>query len=185
MYIVVGLGNPEEDYSRTRHNMGFNVINEIAKEYDVLLNKKKFGAIYGEILLSSEKVIFVKPQTYMNLSGTSVKQFVDFYKVPMKNLIIIYDDMDIEKGSIKIRKKGGPGNHNGMKSVEKEISSDTFPRIRVGIGTPEFKNDIINYVLGHIPEEEYKILQNGIKEATSATIDIIKNGIDYAMNKYN
>lgn len=185
MYIVVGLGNPEEDYSRTRHNMGFNVINEIAKEYNVSLNKKKFDAIYGEVLLSSEKVIFVKPQTYMNLSGTSVKQFVDFYKVSMENLIIIYDDMDIEKGSIKIRKKGGPGNHNGMKSVEKEISSDTFPRIRVGIGTPEFKNDIINYVLGHIPEEEYKILQNGIKEAANATIDIIKNGIDHAMNKYN
>lgn len=108
MYIVVGLGNPEEDYSRTRHNMGFNVINEIAKEYNVLLNKKKFDAIYGEMVLSGEKIIFVKPQTYMNLSGTSVKQFVDFYKVPMENVIIIYDDMDIEKGIIKIRKKGGP-----------------------------------------------------------------------------
>ena len=185
MYIVVGLGNPEEDYSKTRHNMGFDVVNQIAKEYSVPLNKKKFDAIYGEISIEGEKVILVKPQTYMNLSGNSVRQFVGFYKVSIENLIIIYDDMDIEKGSLKIRKKGGPGNHNGMKSVEKEIVSDTFPRVRVGIGTPEFKNDVINYVLGHIPEEEYEILQNGIKEAATATIDIIKNGIDHAMNKYN
>lgn len=108
MYIVVGLGNPEEDYSRTRHNMGFDVVNQIAKKYSVSLNKKKFDAIYGEISIEGEKVILVKPQTYMNLSGNSVRQFVGFYKVQMENVIIIYDDMDIEKGIIKIRKKGGP-----------------------------------------------------------------------------
>ncbi len=185
MYIIVGLGNPEQDYARTRHNMGFDVINKIAQENKIELNKNKFDAIYGTGIINNEKVILVKPQTYMNLSGTSVRQFINFYKNPLENLIIIYDDMDVEKGNIKIRKKGGPGSHNGMKSVEQEIASDTFPRIRVGIGTPQNKEDKINYVIGHLPENEYKILQEGIEKSADAVIDIIKNGLDHAMNQYN
>lgn len=185
MYLVVGLGNPEEQYAKTRHNMGFSTINKIAEKYHISLEKKKFDAIYEDTRIEGEKVILVKPQTYMNLSGTSVRQFVQFYKIPMDHLIIIYDDIDIDKGIIKIRKKGGPGNHNGMKSVIQEIASDTFPRVRVGIGQPTYKNDMINYVIGQVPDEEYEILEKGIEMAAEAVIDILKNGIDHAMNAYN
>ena len=165
--------------------MGFDTINKIASKYNIALNKKKFDAIYGDAIINGEKVILVKPQTYMNLSGVSVRQFVNFYKIPMENLIVIYDDMDIDKGIIKIRKKGGPGNHNGMKSVEKEIATGDFARIRIGIGTPEYKNDMINYVIGNVSEEEYEILQQGVEKAAEAVIDILENGIDHAMNRYN
>ncbi len=121
----------------------------------------------------------------MNLSGQAVREFVNFYKIEMENLIIVYDDMDIEKGITKIRKKGGPGSHNGMKSVVQELGTEDFPRIRVGIGTPEHKNDAINYVLGYIPDDEYEVLQKGVEKASKAIEEIVKNGIDTAMNKYN
>lgn len=185
MYLVIGLGNPEEQYAKTRHNMGFSTINKIAEKYHITLEKKKFDAIYEDTRIEGEKVILVKPQTYMNLSGTSVRQFVQFYKIPTDHVVIIYDDIDIEKGVIKIRKKGGPGNHNGMKSVVQEIGSNAFPRIRVGIGQPIYKNDMINYVLGQVPNEEYEILEKGIEAAADAIVDILKNGIDHAMNAYN
>lgn len=185
MYLVIGLGNPEEQYAKTRHNMGFSTINKIAEKYHITLEKKKFDAIYEDTRIEGEKVILVKPQTYMNLSGTSVRQFVQFYKIPTDHVVIIYDDIDIEKGVIKIRKKGGPGNHNGMKSVVQEIGSNAFPRIRVGIGQPIYKNDMINYVLGQVPNEEYEILEKGIEAAADASVDILKNGIDHAMNAYN
>lgn len=136
MYLVVGLGNPEEEYQKTRHNMGFDVVNEIASKYAVSLERKKFDANFGETMIEGQKVILIKPQTYMNLSGVAVKQFVDFYKIPMEQVIVIYDDMDIEKGTMKIRKKGGAGSHNGMKSVISQIGSENFPRIRIGIGAP-------------------------------------------------
>lgn len=136
MYLVVGLGNPEEEYRKTRHNMGFDVVNEIASKYAVSMERKKFDAIFGETIIEGQKVILIKPQTYMNLSGVAVKQFVDFYKIPMEQVIVIYDDMDIEKGTMKIRKKGGAGSHNGMKSVISQIGSEDFPRIRIGIGAP-------------------------------------------------
>ena len=136
MYLVVGLGNPEEEYRKTRHNMGFEVVNEIASKYAVSLERKKFDANFGETIIEGQKVILIKPQTYMNLSGVAVKQFVDFYKIPMEQVIVIYDDMDIEKGTMKIRKKGGAGSHNGMKSVISQIGSENFPRIRIGIGAP-------------------------------------------------
>ena len=121
----------------------------------------------------------------MNLSGKSIKKVVDFYKVPLENTIVIYDDMDIDKGIIKIRKKGGPGSHNGMKSIVNELQSTDFPRIRIGIGKPEFLPDKINYVIGPIFTDERKILDEGIKKAADAVIEILKNGIDTAMNKFN
>ncbi len=108
MYLVVGLGNPEEDYSNTRHNMGFDTINKIAKEYEIEINKKKFKGLYGNGIIEEEKVILLKPQTYMNLSGESIKEIVDFYKIEKEKIIVIYDDMDIDIGTIKLRKKGGP-----------------------------------------------------------------------------
>ena len=185
MYLIVGLGNPEADYSKTRHNMGFNVINKLSEKYDIEVNKNKYKGLVGKGIIENEKVILLKPQTYMNLSGESIKECVDFYKLENENIIIIYDDIDIEPGEIKLRKQGGPGSHNGMKSVVKELNTQEFSRVRIGIGCPEDKSKLIDYVIGAIDEEHIPLLEEGVAKATDAVIEIIKNGIDIAMNKYN
>ena len=185
MYLIVGLGNPEPEYSRTRHNMGFDVINKISQKYNIEVEKKGFKSLYGTGIIENEKVILCKPQTFMNLSGDAVTEIINFYKIPLENLIIIYDDIDIEPGIAKIRKKGGPGTHNGMKSVVQRLGSQEFARIRVGTGTPEYKNDLVNYVIGKVSTEEYAKLTEGINTASEAVIEILKNGIDNAMNKIN
>lgn len=185
MYLIVGLGNPEEEYSNTRHNMGFDTINKISKEYNIEINKNKFKGIYGTGMIENEKVILLKPQTYMNLSGESIIEAIKFYKIDINKIIVIYDDIDVKPGKIKIRKKGGSGSHNGMKSVINCLGSQEFSRIRVGIGMPEHKNDMINYVIGKVPNEEFEKLDEGTKIAKEAVVEIIKNGIDIAMNKFN
>lgn len=185
MKLIVGLGNPESDYSNTRHNMGFNVINALSKEYEIDISRNKFEAEFGTGIIEGEKVILIKPQTFMNLSGRSVIEFVNFYKISLEDLIIIYDDMDIEISKIRIRKSGSPGNHNGMKSIVNILANDKFPRVRVGIGKPIYDDDIINYVIGAIPEEEIPGLNEGVKRAKDAMVELLKNGIDSAMNKFN
>ena len=185
MYLIVGLGNPEADYARTRHNMGVDTVNELADRYKIAISREKFDGLYGNGEIEGEKVILLKPQTFMNLSGDSVIQFVNFYKIPLDNIIVIYDDIDTNPGKIRIRKKGGPGTHNGMKSVVARLNSEEIPRVRVGIGMPEFKNDLINYVIGNVTDEEYEELLKGTKEAADAVVSIIKDGIDNAMNKFN
>lgn len=185
MYLIVGLGNPEEDYSRTRHNMGFDVVNKISEKFDIKVNRSKFKALYGTGEIYNEKVILVKPQTFMNLSGDAVQEFVNFYKIDNKDLLVIYDDIDTIPGKIRIRKSGGPGTHNGMKSVVNSLNTNDFTRVRVGIGMPQFKSDLINYVIGYVPDEEYEILQSGVNLAVEAVEEIIKNGPDIAMNKFN
>ena len=183
MYLIVELGNPEEDYSNTRHNMGFDTINKISLEYDIEVNKKKFKGLCGTGVIEGEKVILLKPQTFMNLSGESIKEVVDFYKIENEKIIVIYDDMDINLGVIKIRKKGNAGSHNGMKSVIHYLGTE-FPRIRIGIGKPE-DGDFIRYVIGPIPEDEKEMLDKSTTTAKDAVIEIIKSGIDDAMNKFN
>ena len=185
MYLIVGLGNPEPEYSGTRHNMGFDVINKISQKYNIEVNKNGFKSLYGTGIIENEKVILCKPQTFMNLSGDAVIEILNFYKIPLENLIVIYDDIDIEPGIAKIRKKGGPGTHNGMKSVVYKLASQEFARIRVGTGTPEYKNDLTNYVIGKVSDEEYLKLTEGISAAEEAVIEILKYGIDKAMNKIN
>lgn len=185
MYLITGLGNPEEEYARTRHNMGFDVVNKLANKYDIKVNKFKFNSLYGMGEIEGEKVILLKPQTYMNLSGKAIRDFMNFYKLSLEDIIVIFDDLDIEPGIIKIRKKGGPGTHNGMKSVVSEIKSENFCRIRIGIGVPQYKNDLLNYLLTRIPDDEYKILESAISNATSAIVELLKNGINSAMNLYN
>lgn len=185
MYLIVGLGNPEKEYANTRHNMGFNVINKIAKQYKIdVINNKNEGLFWmGEI--ENEKVILLKPQTYMNESGRSVIKFKNFYKIPEENVLVIYDDIDLEPAKIRIRKKGSAGTHNGMKSVTGHLGTSNFPRVRVGIGSPVYKDDLINYVIGKISKEEADKLDEGVEKAKKAVIEFIKNGIDVAMNKYN
>lgn len=185
MYIIVGLGNPEEDYAKTRHNMGFNTINKLAEQYNIEVKQKKFKALYGTGMIENKKVILLKPQTFMNNSGESIKEIIDFYKAKPEELIVIYDDIDLDAGIVKIRKKGGAGTHNGMKSVVHCIQSEDFIRVRVGIGNPEHKGDLINYVIGAIPEEEVKILDEATTKAKEGVIEILKNGVDNAMNKIN
>ncbi len=185
MYIIVGLGNPEPEYANTRHNMGFDVINKLARKNDISLNKTKYNAIYGTGIIKNEKVILIKPQTFMNNSGESVVEFVRFYKEPLEKVIVVYDDMDTDVGKIRVRAKGGPGSHNGMKSLVHELKSEDFPRIRVGIGKPKNEFDRIDYVIGRIPNEEYIVLQEGEDLAVDAVEYWIENGIDNTMNVYN
>lgn len=185
MYLIIGLGNPEEEYSKTRHNMGFNTINKIAQKYNIEINKNKFQGLYESAIIEGQKAILIKPQTYMNLSGNCVQEFVNFYKIEKENIIVIYDDMDIQPGTIKIRKQGGPGGHNGMKSIIQMLGTEEFLRIRIGIGRPKHNGNEINYVIGAIPEEEIPKLEEGTEKAKDAVIEIIKNGIDSAMNKFN
>ncbi len=185
MYLIVGLGNPEEEYANTRHNMGFDTINKLAKQYNIEINKKKFKGLYGTGIIEGKKVILLKPQTYMNLSGESIREIVDFYKIQTEDIILIYDDIDIDVGIIKIRKKGGPGTHNGMKSVIKHLGTGDFARVRVGIGSPQNKSDLINYVIGAIPKEEQEKLDLSTTLAKEALIEIIKNDVNTAMNKFN
>lgn len=185
MFLIVGLGNPEEEHSNTRHNMGFDTINKLANEYNIKINKNKFKGLCGSGIIENEKVILLKPQTYMNLSGESIKEAMAFYKIKSENIIVIYDDIDIEPGIIKIRKKGGPGGHNGMKSVISEIDTQNFPRIRIGIGKPENKGQLIEYVIGKMPQTDKDILEKATILGKEAILEIIKNGVDIAMNKFN
>lgn len=185
MYLIVGLGNPEIEYANTRHNMGFDAINHLSKKLNINVTKEKFKGLYGDAMLNGEKVILLKPQTYMNLSGESIIQFKQFYKIPPENIIVIYDDIDVDVGKIKIRKKGGPGSHNGMKSVVEKLQTENFPRIRVGIGKPILKEMMIGYVLEKLNGEEKEILNESTKIAANAVYDIITCGMDKAMNKYN
>ncbi len=165
--------------------MGFNTINKIAEQYEIEVNKKKFQGLYGIGKIENEKVILLKPQTYMNLSGQSVREILDFYKIEMEELIVVYDDIDINPGLIKIRKKGSSGGHNGMKSIIHELDTDEFTRVRVGIGAPKEKDQLIDYVIGAIPEEDKLLLEQGVTKAKEAVVEIVKNGVDIAMNKYN
>ena len=170
MYLIVGLGNPGNEYENTRHNMGFKVLNKLSEKYNIPITKKKFNGNYGTGIIENEKVILLEPQTYMNLSGEAIKPMLDFYKVAPSNLLIIYDDIDVEPGKIKIRMKGGPGTHNGMKSVVKEVGTEEFPRVRVGIGQPIIKLAMVDYVIGYVPEEELKILNEEKENITNSLL---------------
>lgn len=187
MNLIIGLGNPEKDYANTRHNMGFDVINLLAKKYDIEVNKSKFKSLYGDGFIEGKKVILLKPQTFMNLSGEAVAEIVNFYKLDLDDIVVVYDDLDIEPGKIRVRKSGSPGSHNGIKSVTHYLKTNNFPRVRIGIGkpAPEHDSDLIEYVIGTINPEEKEKLSEGIEKAANAIVEILKNNIDIAMNKYN
>ena len=185
MYLIVGLGNPESDYSKTRHNMGFNVINKLSEKYGIEVNKSKFKGLVGNGMIEGKKAVLLKPQTFMNLSGESIIEAMNFYKIQENELIVIYDDIDIEPGNIRIRRNGSAGTHNGMKSIVEHIKTENFIRVRVGIGKPKDHIDMISHVIGHIPEEDKKSLEEGTNIAKEAVIEIVKNSVDSAMNKFN
>ena len=184
MYIIVGLGNPGKQYENTRHNMGFLAVDLLAEKYNIDVNKIKFKALVGEGRIAGQKVLLVKPQPYMNLSGEAVRQAMDFYKIDPEELIVIYDDIDIPTGTFRIRKKGSPGTHNGMRNIFQHIQTNDFPRIRVGIGSGK-KDNLAGYVTGGISKSEQEILADVLKNSADAAACIIEKGIDKAMNEYN
>lgn len=185
MYIVVGLGNPGKKYESTRHNIGFIAIDYISALFDIKVNKIKHKALVGEGKIEGERVMFVKPQTFMNLSGESVREIADYYKVPVENVIIIYDDTSLEPGSVRIRKKGSDGGHNGIKSIIYQLNSDAFPRIKLGVGAKPPGYDLADWVLAKFTDEDIKVMSESVETAAKAVPEIIKNGADSAMNKYN
>ncbi len=183
MYLIVGLGNPGKDYERTRHNVGFVAIDYLSSVYNIKMAKLKFKGVYGEGKIGGEKCILLKPQTYMNLSGESVREAADFYKIPAENIIIVYDDVALEPGRVRIRPSGSAGGHNGMKSIIYLLNTDQFPRIRFGVGAP--KSDLSNHVLGHFSEEDGKSVTVAIKKLDEIIETIIKSDISEAMSKFN
>jgi PTH1 family peptidyl-tRNA hydrolase len=185
MYIIVGLGNPGDKYKYTKHNVGFMVVDYFASVHKININKIKHKAVLGECLIGQEKVILAKPQTYMNLSGESVQELMHWYKEDISKLIVIYDDVDLPVGRIRIRQEGSSGTHKGMKSIIYILDTDQFPRIRIGIGKQPDYMDLADYVLSKFSDEEIPLMAEAVKDSALAVEEIIKNGINSAMNKYN
>ena len=178
MYVIVGLGNPGKKYENTRHNVGFAVIDKLSKDCDIKVNKSKHSAKIGEGTIEGEKVVLAKPQTYMNLSGMSVRSLMDFYKIdPESELIIISDDIDLPTGNLRIRKSGSAGGHNGLKSIIANVGTQGFTRIRVGVGAKVEGEDLADHVL--------KIIEIAAETAAEAIKTMLTDGVDKAMNKFN
>ncbi|MBK1809583.1 aminoacyl-tRNA hydrolase [Clostridium sp. YIM B02505] len=183
MYLIVGLGNPGKEYVNTRHNIGFDAINYIANKYNIEINREKFRGVYGEGFINNSKVILLKPTTYMNISGESVRDVVNFYKLANDEIIVLYDDISLEVGKLRIRPKGSAGGHNGIKSIIANLGTEEFQRIKIGVGQP--KHDLVSHVLGKFSEEENKILEKTLPAVVQAVEVIVKNDISEAMNKFN
>jgi len=184
MKIICGLGNPGKEYELTHHNMGFLAIDELADKLGISMNKLKLKALMGEGMINGEKVILVKPQTYMNLSGEAVKPIMDFYKAEAKDLLVIYDDIDLELGHLRVRTKGSAGSHNGMKNIIFQLQYDNFPRVRIGLGNSG-PIPLVNFVLMKISDTEAPILKKAVVRAAEAAQCFITKGIDETMKIYN
>ena len=185
MYIIAGLGNPTREYEKTRHNVGFEVIDVLADMLGTTVEEKKFKGLYGRGIIGGEKVLLLKPQTFMNLSGESVKAAADFYKVDHEHIIIIYDDISLDVGQLRIRKKGSAGGHNGIKNIIAHLGTQEFPRIKVGVGDKPKKMDLADYVLSRFSKEDRAAMEDAFKEAAKAVEVMITEGMDTAMNQFN
>ncbi|MBQ9140241.1 MAG: aminoacyl-tRNA hydrolase [Lachnospiraceae bacterium] len=186
MFIIVGLGNPGKDYTNTRHNIGFDVIDALADLAGISVIEKKHKAIIGKGVIDGQKVILAKPQTYMNLSGESVRDIIDYYKVDEEQeLIVISDDISLDVGNIRVRKKGSAGGHNGLKNIIAHLGHDTFLRVKMGVGEKPKGYDLADYVLGHFTADERKIMNESAKKATEAIRMMMTGDVDKAMNEFN
>lgn len=187
MKLIVGLGNPDDKYKNTYHNLGFMCVDMLAKKLDIEFTKQKCNAMIAETTVNGEKIIIAKPLTYMNLSGESISQLVSFYKIPLENLLVIYDDYDLNKGVIRIRESGSAGTHNGMRNIIEKLGNGNFPRIRIGFRhTENTQIPLLNLVLSGISEENKEIFQSALTNASNASYDFA-NGISIqnVMQKYN
>lgn len=185
MYIIVGLGNPTREYAATRHNIGYDVVTRISDDYNISLDMKKHKALCGRGWIEGEKVVLAQPLTYMNLSGKAVRELRDFYKVTNDKIIIIYDDISLEVGQLRIRTKGSAGGHNGIKSIISHLGTDEFPRIKIGVGDKPKGWDLSDYVLARFSAEEEEFVRDALQRASKACACIIKDSIETAMNQYN
>jgi PTH1 family peptidyl-tRNA hydrolase len=185
MKIIVGLGNPTREYEGTRHNVGFSVIQRISDEYGIPVETKKHKALIGKGIIEGEKVILAKPQTYMNLSGESVREMLSYYKCDNSDLLVIYDDISLDVGRIRLRAKGSAGGHNGIKNIIANLGTDVFDRIKVGVGEKPKNMDLVDYVLGRFSKDELELIRDGADRACLAAAEIITGGIEKAMNKFN
>lgn len=184
MYLIVGLGNPGKEYEKTRHNMGFCQIDRFAQSHHVSFLKEKFGGRYCEFLIGTEKVILLKPQKYINLSGEVVQKFIEFFKIPLDHLLIICDDLDTPVGKIKLKKKGSSGGHNGLKNIEFHLHTNEYCRYKIGISNDR-KLDGKDYVLGRFSKEEEKVLDDIFNQGVELLNDYFVLSFDNLMNKYN
>ena len=185
MYIIAGLGNPGEKYDNTRHNAGFLTIDALADRYGIDVREKAHKALIGKGVIEGQKVILAKPQTYMNLSGESIRALVDYYKVTQEELVIIFDDISLEPGQLRIRKKGSAGGHNGIKSIIAHLGTQEFTRIKVGVGEKPPRMDLADYVLGRFAKEEQDTMKEAFETAAKAAVAIMTEGADATMNQYN
>jgi PTH1 family peptidyl-tRNA hydrolase len=184
MKLIVGLGNPGKEYENTKHNMGFKAIDEIAKAHNIEISKSKFNGLYNEFIYNGEKIMLLKPQLYINLSGDVIKKYVDFYKINIEDLLIISDDLDMEVGKLKIKFKGSSGGHNGLKNIESNLKTKEYRRIKIGISNN--KNiDTKNYVLSKFSKQEAEIINSTIKKFPDIFEDYMTMSFDNLMNKYN
>ena len=183
MILIVGLGNPGKEYEQTRHNIGFDVIDYMANKYNIDVNREKFKGICGEGFIENKKVILLKPLTYMNLSGESIRELANFYKLEEDEIIVVYDDISLDIGRLRIREKGSAGGHNGIKSIIQNLGGDKFPRVKVGVGQP--KDNLVNHVLGKFSKEDREHIEKVIPVVSDAIVEIVKNDAKESMNKFN
>ena len=185
MLIIAGLGNPGKEYENTRHNAGFMVMDALAEKIGADISEKKHKALCGKGVIGGEKVILMKPQTYMNSSGESIRAAADYYKVDPEDILVVYDDISLALGQLRIRAKGSAGGHNGIKDIIRRLGTEKFIRIRVGVGAKPKDWDLADFVLGHFSDSDRKLVDEGIRDAAEAVELILSEGVDVAMNKYN
>lgn len=185
MYIIAGLGNPGKEYEGSRHNVGFMTLDTLADRYRIDIREKAHKALIGKGMIEGNKVILVKPQTYMNLSGESIRSVMDYYKTEPSEFIVIYDDISLEPGQIRIRKKGSAGGHNGIKNIIAHLGTQEFPRIRIGVGEKPPRMDLADYVLSRFPKEEKEEMEQAFQDGAAAAVSMMNEGIDTAMNRFN
>ncbi len=186
MYVIAGLGNPDKKYEKTRHNVGFDVIDRLAEEHHISMNEHRHRAICGSGYIAGKKVLLVKPQTYMNLSGESIQAILQFYKLDAESeLLVIYDDINLSPGRIRVRAKGSAGGHNGIKNIIARTGTEKFPRIRIGVGEKPDGWDLADYVLGHFSREERALIEDAYVDACKAAELILSDDLDGAMNRFN
>ncbi len=185
-HVVAGLGNPGDKYANTRHNAGFIAIDYIAKKLGVGIDRVKFHALVGECELGGKRVLLMKPQTFMNSSGVAVGEAAAFYKIPPENVIILHDEISFDAGMIRIRRKGSAGGHNGLKSIIEHLSSEAFPRIKIGVGQkPSLDYDLVDWVLGKFPKDALSAIEGRLDDVASATELMVRGEIDLAMNRFS
>lgn len=186
MYIIMGLGNPGKQYAHTRHNVGFDTIDILADKYNISVDIKKHKALCGKGMIGGQKVVLAKPQTFMNLSGESVRELVDFYKIdPEEELIVIYDDISLEPGQLRVRPKGSAGGHNGIKNIIAHLGTQVFKRVKVGVGEKPKGYDLADYVLGRFSKEDRILMEDAFGRAAEAAVCMMNDSMEHAMNQYN